>query len=204
MRRMIGRRRWPSRCLRCPPSRARTERQPPGPGLRRRDRDVRGVEHRRDVRRQHRRAALEPRANRRRRRADERRHVADARDAARLRAGGSPAQGLLRRGRRPDSRLLGQRVRPYAEATAGFARLRTSFSGIGCGRTRSVNAGLQFLDSTRPMLGVGTGVMIQGGPVVVDSGYRFNKISAGNAVQSALAGGDFGVHQFRFGLGFRF
>ena len=104
-------------------------------------------------------------------------------------------------------RILGSShnvVRPYAEATAGFARLRTDFSGAGLQPDAISNAALQFLDTTRPMFGVGTGVMIQGGPVVVDLGYRFNKISAGNAVQSALAGGDFGVHQFRFGLGFRF
>jgi opacity protein-like surface antigen len=104
-------------------------------------------------------------------------------------------------------RILGSSdnvVRPYAEATAGFARLRTDFAGAGLQPDAISNAALQFLDTTRPMFGVGTGVMIQGGPVVVDLGYRFNKISAGNAVQSALAGGDFGVHQFRFGLGFRF
>jgi hypothetical protein len=104
-------------------------------------------------------------------------------------------------------RILGSSdnvVRPYAEATAGFARLRTDFSGAGLQPDAISNAALQFLDTTRPMFGVGTGVMIQGGPVVVDLGYRFNKISAGNAVQSALTGGDFGVHQFRFGLGFRF
>jgi opacity protein-like surface antigen len=104
-------------------------------------------------------------------------------------------------------RILGSShnaVRPYAEATAGYARLRTDFSGAGLQPDAISNAALQFLDTTRPMFGVGTGVMIQGGPVVVDLGYRFNKISAGNAVQSALAGGDFRVHQFRFGLGFRF
>ena len=104
-------------------------------------------------------------------------------------------------------RILGSShsvVRPYAEATAGLARLRTGFSGVGSRSEAIINAGLEFLDTTRPMLGVGTGVMIQGGPVVVDLGYRFNKISAGSAVQSALAGGDFNVHQFRFGLGFRF
>lgn len=104
-------------------------------------------------------------------------------------------------------RILGpsdRAVRPYAEATAGLARLRTGFSGAGSRPDAIINAGLQFLDTTRPMLGVGTGLMIEGGPVVVDLGYRFNKISAGNAIQSALTGGDFGVHQFRFGLGFRF
>jgi hypothetical protein len=104
-------------------------------------------------------------------------------------------------------RILGSSdhaVRPYAEASAGFARLHTSFAGIGSDEDALINAGLQFLDSTRPMLGVGGGLMLQGGPVVVDLGYRFNKISPGNSIQTALAGGDLRVHQVRFGLGVRF
>lgn len=104
-------------------------------------------------------------------------------------------------------RLLGSSehaVRPYVEATAGLARLRTGVSGIGIATDPFVNAGLEFLDATRPMLGAGGGLLIQGGPVVVDLGYRYHKISAGNALQSALTGGDLGVHQVRFGLGVRF
>jgi opacity protein-like surface antigen len=104
-------------------------------------------------------------------------------------------------------RLLGHSenaVRPYVEATAGLARLRTGVTGFGEATDPFINAGLEFLDSTRPMLGAGGGLLIQGGPVVVDLGYRYNKISAGNAVQSALTGGDLGVHQVRFGLGVRF
>ena len=103
-------------------------------------------------------------------------------------------------------RLLGSSehvVRPYVEASAGFARLRTGVSGFGA-TDPFVNAGLEFLDATRPMLGTGAGLLIQGGPVVVDLGYRYNKISAGNAIQSALTGGDLGVHQVRFGVGVRF
>jgi len=40
--------------------------------------------------------------------------------------------------------------------------------------------------------------------MLLDLGYRYNKISTGNAIQSALTGGDFGVHQFRTGIGVRF
>src|SRR5687767_3896713 len=50
-------------------------------------------------------------------------------------------------------RILGsphRAVRPYAEATAGLARLRTGFSGAGSRPDAIVNAGLQFLDTTRP------------------------------------------------------
>jgi opacity protein-like surface antigen len=54
------------------------------------------------------------------------------------------------------------------------------------------------------MLGLGAGVIVQAGPAVVDFGYRHNKIHTGNAIESALAGGDIGVNQIRVGVGFRF
>lgn len=104
-------------------------------------------------------------------------------------------------------RLVGGRgsgVRPYAEATAGFARMRIGFTGAGSRQDAIINAGLQFLDRTEPLLGVGAGIILQGGPAVLDLGYRYKKIRAGSAVQSALTGGDFGVSQVRVGIGFRF
>jgi opacity protein-like surface antigen len=96
-------------------------------------------------------------------------------------------------------------VRPYGEATAGFARLNAGISGLG-GRTDAiVDTALQFLNTTRPMLGVGTGVLIQGGPISVDLGYRYKKISAGNTLASVFnAGKDFQINQVRVGVGFRF
>jgi opacity protein-like surface antigen len=102
-------------------------------------------------------------------------------------------------------RVLGpshRAVRPYAEATAGFARLGTSFRGTGADGI--VNAGLGFFDRTEPLLGVGGGVMVQGGPVVVDLGYRYKKILAGDSLQSFITGGDFSVSQVRVGVGLRF
>jgi opacity protein-like surface antigen len=55
------------------------------------------------------------------------------------------------------------------------------------------------------MLGVGTGVLIQGGPISVDFGYRYKKISAGNTLASVLnAGKDFQINQVRVGIGVRF
>jgi hypothetical protein len=93
-------------------------------------------------------------------------------------------------------------IRPYAEATGGFARLRGHFSG-----TRAdgfVNTALNMFDSTEPLLGVGGGVIVQGGPVFVDLGYRFKKIYASDSLQSFLTGGDFTVNQVRFGVGVRF
>ncbi|HET9265121.1 MAG TPA: hypothetical protein VFO14_18865 [Vicinamibacterales bacterium] len=94
-------------------------------------------------------------------------------------------------------------VRPYAEATAGFARLRTGFDGAGSADDW-INAGLGFFDRTEPLVGVGGGVIVQGGPVFMDLGYRYKKIMAGESLQSLLTGGDFSVNQVRFGVGFRF
>jgi opacity protein-like surface antigen len=55
------------------------------------------------------------------------------------------------------------------------------------------------------MLGVGGGLMLQGGPVLVDLGYRYKKIVAGDSLQTLMNGGsDFEVSQVRVGFGVRF
>ena len=95
-------------------------------------------------------------------------------------------------------------VRPYAEATAGFARLSTSLSGFG-GRTDAViDTGLEFLNRTEPLLGVGGGVQLQGGPLTVDAGYRYKKIMATGIAATLNGGRAYQVHQVRIGLGVRF
>jgi opacity protein-like surface antigen len=95
--------------------------------------------------------------------------------------------------------------RPYGEATAGFAKLSAGVSGLPGGIADGiVDTALAFVNTTRPVLGVGTGIVIQGGPVSVDVGYRYKKIST-NAIVSALnAGQDFQINQVRVGIGFRF
>jgi hypothetical protein len=102
-------------------------------------------------------------------------------------------------------RLIGssnRAVRPYAEATAGFARLRTGLDGTGADGI--VNTALGFFDRTEPLLGVGGGVVVQGGPLFADLGYRYKKIMAEDSLQSFITGGDFSVNQVRFGVGLRF
>ena len=95
-------------------------------------------------------------------------------------------------------------VRPYAEATAGMARLSTGLSGFG-GRTDAViDAGLAFLNRTEPLLGVGGGVVIQGGPLALDVGYRYKKIRSGGIASGLNAGNDYQVNQVRIGLGLSF
>jgi opacity protein-like surface antigen len=95
-------------------------------------------------------------------------------------------------------------VTPYVEATAGAARLGSRFDGAGRADP-FVNAALRFLDRTEPLLGVGGGVILRGGPVTLDLGYRYKKILASDSLQAALAGGNgIDVSQARIGLGFRF
>lgn len=96
-------------------------------------------------------------------------------------------------------------VRPYAEATAGFARLNAGVSGLGGTTGAIVNTALNALNRTRPMLGAGAGVVLQGGPVSVDFGYRYKQISSGDLITSALnAGKPYTINQVRVGVGFRF
>jgi opacity protein-like surface antigen len=55
------------------------------------------------------------------------------------------------------------------------------------------------------MLGAGAGIVVQGGALMMDLGYRYNKILVGSGLASALNGGDaYSVNQVRIGVGFRF
>ncbi len=105
-------------------------------------------------------------------------------------------------------RFIGSRhaaVRPYVEATAGVARLTPSV-GVDGWAGAITNAGLAFLSSTEPLVGAGTGVIVQGGPISLDVGYRYKRILASNGLASAfaLANDGFSVNQARIGLGIRF
>jgi opacity protein-like surface antigen len=96
-------------------------------------------------------------------------------------------------------------VRPYGEATFGFARLNADVSGLSGDVGRYVDIGLNLINETRPMLGVGGGVQLGRGPVAVDFGYRYKQISAGNTVASLLnANQPYHVNQVRVGIGIRF
>jgi hypothetical protein len=95
-------------------------------------------------------------------------------------------------------------VTPYAEATAGVARLSSRFTGAG--RVDPfVNSALRFFDRTEPLVGVGGGIVLRGGPVMLDLGYRYKKILASDSLQAALSGGGpIDVSQARIGVGVRF
>lgn len=99
----------------------------------------------------------------------------------------------------------GAGVTPYAEATAGVARLTTGFSGSGSTINAIVGSALTFFDRTQPMAGIGGGVLLRGGPVLVDLGYRYKQVFAGSSLASLLsAGSDIRSHQVRVGVGVRF
>jgi opacity protein-like surface antigen len=96
-------------------------------------------------------------------------------------------------------------IRPYGEATAGFARLNAGLYGLGPADA-FIDTGLALLNRTEPLLGVGGGVLVQSGPVSVDLGYRYKKISAPSAIASLgnLGNSAFEVNQIRLGVGVRF
>jgi opacity protein-like surface antigen len=104
-------------------------------------------------------------------------------------------------------RLLGAPgggISPYGEATFGIARLSPQVSGFGSIADAAV-AGLGLFRSTDPILGIGGGFLLRGGPVVADLGYRYKQVVGGDSFANLLAvGQNLRAHQVRFGLGVRF
>ena len=97
------------------------------------------------------------------------------------------------------------KVTPYAEATAGMARVNvnsTHFGGVGNVVT---SLALGLVGRNAPMAGVGGGLLVRGGPVVFDVGYRYKQLFADDLLQVALGFGQpLRAHQFRAGIGVRF
>src|SRR5688572_27193570 len=78
-------------------------------------------------------------------------------------------------------------VSPYVEATAGVAHLRFGATGLGSTADALIRAALDLVDTSDPLYGVGGGVMLQGGPLRFDVGYRYKYIRANSAVSSLLS-----------------
>lgn len=95
-------------------------------------------------------------------------------------------------------------VRPYGEASAGFARLSTGLSGFNGRAGAIIDTGLSFLNRTEPMLGAGAGVILQGGPFALDVGYRYKKIMASGASSFLNGGNAYHVNDVRIGVGISF
>lgn len=96
-------------------------------------------------------------------------------------------------------------LRPYAEASAGIARLQPHLSGIGPGLPSVIaNAGLALLDRTAPIASVGGGVTIQGGAFVADIGYRHRRVFSDSWIDALALGDSLRTNEVRFGFGVRF
>ena len=104
-------------------------------------------------------------------------------------------------------RLLGapgSGISPYGEATFGIARLSPQVSGFGSIADAAIT-GLGLFRSTDPLLGLGGGFLLRGGPIVADVGYRYKQVVGGDSFASLLAvGQNLRAHQVRFGIGVRF
>lgn len=96
-------------------------------------------------------------------------------------------------------------IHPYVEATAGMARLNVGVTGLGTTGDAIARAALGFVTRTDPIAGAGGGVVIQGGPLRIDLGYRYKQILADDFVATLLGAGDrLRTHQARVSVGVRF
>jgi hypothetical protein len=93
----------------------------------------------------------------------------------------------------------------YGETLFGAARLNTSVSGLGSARTDAIaNLALRFVNTTSQMGALGTGVILQGGPVVATIGYRYTRLFSDNALDTLLSAGHSDINEARVSFGFRF
>ena len=97
-------------------------------------------------------------------------------------------------------------VGAYGEALFGLARLSSNVDGIDSARIDALtNLALRFTSTTGRVGAVGTGVILQGGPLFATIGYRFTRIFSDNAIDSLLLpGGQADVNEGRVSIGFRF
>lgn len=96
-------------------------------------------------------------------------------------------------------------VSPYVEGTAGVAHLRFGATGLGSTTDAIVRAALNLVDSRDPLFGAGGGVLVRGGPLHIDVGYRYKRIVPNSILGSVIGlGQNLQTHQVRFGAGVRF
>jgi len=94
---------------------------------------------------------------------------------------------------------------PYAEATAGIARLDVRSDRLSPVVNAATSIALGYVGGNTPTLGAGGGFLIQGGPVLFDVGYRYKQLFANDVMRFALGFGQpLHTHQVRVGLGVRF
>lgn len=94
---------------------------------------------------------------------------------------------------------------PYGEATAGFARLDVNSARLGGLANIASDLALGYVGRTTPIASVGGGLLLRGGPVVFDLGYRYKKLFADDVLQAVLGLGEpLHAHQLIAGAGVRF
>ncbi|NOT28454.1 MAG: outer membrane beta-barrel protein [Acidobacteria bacterium] len=99
----------------------------------------------------------------------------------------------------------GSPITPYVEGTAGIAKLSVSSERFGTIGNAVGTIALHFVDRTTPTLGGGGGVLLRGGPVVFDLGYRYKQLFANDILRIGLGFGEqLHTHQARVGFGVRF
>jgi opacity protein-like surface antigen len=96
-------------------------------------------------------------------------------------------------------------VTPYAEATGGVARLDVSSPRLGAVGNAVTSIALGLVGRTTTMAGAGGGILVRGGPIVFDVGYRYKQLFANDVLRTVLGlGQPLRTHQVRAGIGVRF
>jgi hypothetical protein len=96
-------------------------------------------------------------------------------------------------------------VRPYAQATAGIARLTPHVTGIQSGLPDALaNLGLSFLDRHAPIATVGAGITLHAGHFVADLGYRYHQVFSDSWMDALALGSRMSTNEARIGIGVRF
>jgi hypothetical protein len=96
-------------------------------------------------------------------------------------------------------------VAPYAEATAGIARIDVSSARLGAIGNAAADIALGLAGRTSPIASVGGGILARGGPVVFDAGYRYKQLFASDVIKGVLGLGEpLRSHEVRAGIGVRF
>ena len=96
-------------------------------------------------------------------------------------------------------------VTPYAEATAGVARLQLRSDQLGSMTNAAMSLAVNLVEGATPTLGAGGGILLRGGPMIFDIGYRYKQLFASDLTQLALGFGQpLHTHEARFGIGMRF
>lgn len=95
-------------------------------------------------------------------------------------------------------------IRPYAEASAGVARLQSNVSGVDDFGGIFTDAALRFLDRTEPIATVGGGVTFGSGRFLADIGYRYRRVFSSSWYDALAVGDTLHSNEVRAGIGVRF